>query len=92
MGSDPLFFSASCLFRLRHPPVLIGAAASWWGYMRAWITRQPRLDDPELQRFIRRYQRRALIVGKRRAVQEIDSRQAGVWQQTEMGLAGNSRR
>ena len=36
----------------------------------------PQLDDPDLRRFIRAYQRRALVVGKARAVAEIEARQA----------------
>jgi hypothetical protein len=36
-------------------------------------------DDPELRRFIRSYQWRALLRGKMRAVEEIEAEQAGEW-------------
>ena len=80
MGSDFLFFTASCLFRMAHPPYVLGGLASWWGYVSAALRGAPRLDDPELRTFIRRYQRRALVKGKARAIAEIDARQAPVWQ------------
>ena len=42
------------------------------GYFGAWIRRERQLDDKELIQFIRAYQRRALLVGKARAVAEIE--------------------
>ncbi|MEM6742405.1 MAG: glycosyltransferase family A protein [Pseudomonadota bacterium] len=80
MGSDFLYFTATCLFRMAHPPYLIGGLATWWGYVRAWATSAPQHGDEDLKRFIRSYQRRALRIGKARAVQEIDAAQAPVWQ------------
>lgn len=79
MGSDPWFFTASCIFRLAHRPFVIGGLASWWGYMRSWLKRLPRHGDRTLVAFIRAYQRRALRVGKARAVAEINARQAARW-------------
>lgn len=76
MGSDPLFFAASCVFRMAEPPLVLGGLAMMQGYLAAWIRRMPQLDDPDLSRFIRAYQRRALVVGKARAVAEIEARQA----------------
>ncbi len=76
MGSDPLFFAASCVFRMAEPPLILGGLAMMQGYLAAWIRRMPQLDDPDLRRFIRAYQRRALVVGKARAVAEIEARQA----------------
>lgn len=80
MGSDFPYFTATCLFRMAHPPYLIGGLATWWGYVRAWTTGAPQHGDEDLKRFIRSYQRRALRIGKARAVQEIDAAQAPVWQ------------
>ena len=79
MGSDFLFFTASCIFRMAHPPYVLGGLASWWGYVSAALKGAPRLDDPELRSFIRSYQRRALFKGKSAAISEIDTRQADVW-------------
>jgi len=79
MGSDFAFFTATCLFRMAHPPYVTGGLASWWGYVKAALTGAPRHDDPELRAFIRRYQRRALVVGKGRATAEVVARQAPLW-------------
>lgn len=79
MGSDFLYFTATAAFRMTMPPVLIGGLAIWWGYVRAMLTSQPQHGDRELMAFIRRYQRRALRVGKRRAIEEINQLQEPVW-------------
>jgi biofilm PGA synthesis N-glycosyltransferase PgaC len=73
MGSDPLFYAATCLFRMAEPPYVTGGFSMFWGYLRAWLRRERQLDDRELIAFIRRYQRRALLVGKARAVAEIEA-------------------
>lgn len=80
MGSDFLYFTATCVFRMAHPPYVIGGLATWWGYVRAWIAGAPQHGDEELKAFIRAYQRRAFVAGKARAVAEIDAAQKAVWQ------------
>jgi glycosyltransferase involved in cell wall biosynthesis len=74
MGSDFFYFTATCVYRLTYPPYVVGGLAMWWGYVRAMASGAPRYDDPDLRRFIQVYQRRALIVGKRRAVAELEGR------------------
>ena len=76
MGSDFWYFTATCLYRMAHPPYVLGGLASWWGYVAAWARGAPRHADTELAAFIRAYQRRALRVGKRRAAAESTARQA----------------
>jgi poly-beta-1,6-N-acetyl-D-glucosamine synthase len=71
--------TASAVARIAHPPVVVGTAGMLWGYVRGFVTRAPRYDDPEFRRFLRRYQRRSLLVGKRRATRELDARQVAVW-------------
>ncbi|MEC9103510.1 MAG: glycosyl transferase family 2, partial [Pseudomonadota bacterium] len=80
MGSDFFFFTATCLFRMAHPPYLTGGIATWWGYVKAALSGTPQLDDAELRAFIRAYQRRALVVGKSRATAEVVARQTPVWE------------
>ena len=72
MGSDPLFYLATCIFRMAEPPYVTGGLSMLWGYVGAWLKGARQLDDPELRAFIRAYQRRALRVGKSRAVAEIE--------------------
>jgi hypothetical protein len=79
MGSDPLYFTATALFRMTQRPFLVGGAAMLYGYFSALLRRLPRHDDAELRRFIRAYQRQALRVGKAQAIRNIESRQEPRW-------------
>ena len=44
-----------------------------WGWLRSALLALPRDDDLVFRRFLRRYQLRALLVGKKQAIEEIDS-------------------
>lgn len=79
MGSDPLFFAATCIFRMAEPPYVLGGLAMFQGYLGAWWRGEKQHGDAELRAFIRAYQRRALRVGKAQAVAEIDAAQAHVF-------------
>ena len=70
MGTSPVYMVASTINRLNDKPYVIGAAAMLWGYVWSALQRKPRYDDLEFRRFLRRWQWRALLVGKRRAVAE----------------------
>lgn len=76
MGSDPLFYLATCVFRMAEPPYILGGFAMLQGFVGAWLKGARQLEDRKLVSFIRAYQRRALRVGKGRAVAEIDARNA----------------
>lgn len=76
MGSDPIYFTASAVFRSLEPPYVLGSLAMMQGYLGAFFKRAPRLDDPELRDFIRDYQRRSLRMGRARAVAEIEAERA----------------
>lgn len=79
MGSDPLYFSATAIFRMTRPPYVIGGLAMLYGYGRAWWTGARQLDDPELCDFIRAYQRQALLGGKTKTIAAIEARQEVHW-------------
>lgn len=79
MGSDPLFYAATCIFRMAEPPRVLGGLAMMQGYLSAWWKGEKQLDDPELRAFIRAYQRRALRVGKAKAVAEIEAERAALF-------------
>ena len=87
MGSDPLYYAATCLFRAAEPPRVTGGLAMAQGYLGAWWRGAPQHPDPALRRFIRAYQRRALVVGRTRAVREIEARQAARFDPTGSGRA-----
>lgn len=80
MGTGLAYMTASSIFRLPHPPMVLGAMAMWWGYIKAALTRVPRYDDPEFRRFLRRYQMSCLLRGKRAATAMLDAKQASVWE------------
>jgi glycosyltransferase involved in cell wall biosynthesis len=79
MGSDPLFFLVTAIFRMTDRPYVWGGLATAQGYLGAWLRREKQLDDPELRRFIRAYQRRALFAGKAKAIAEQEAEQAALW-------------
>lgn len=87
MGSNFLFFTATCVFRMAHPPLVVGGLASWWGYVSAALKGTAQQEDKELRAFIRAYQRRALFVGKSAATAEIVARQTPVWEARVASLA-----
>ncbi|MEL6264758.1 MAG: glycosyl transferase family 2, partial [Pseudomonadota bacterium] len=80
MGSDPVFYAATCVFRMVEPPLVTGGLSMMLGYLQGWWQGRPRHPDPELVAFIRSYQRRALVMGKRRAVEAIEAERAALWQ------------
>jgi len=76
MGTDPFYFSATAVFRALEPPYVLGGLAMMQGYFGAMLKGTKRLDDPELVKFIRAYQRRALFGGRAKAVREIEAERA----------------
>jgi poly-beta-1,6-N-acetyl-D-glucosamine synthase len=89
MGTSPLYYLASAAYRLPAYPPLIGSAAMLWGYFSSALKRLPRYDDLEFRRFLRRYQRTALVMGKAAAAKRITERQANVWYAAHGGAAGD---
>lgn len=83
MGADPLYFFATAVFRGLEPPYVLGGLSMLQGYFGAWLRGERRLDDPELRAFIRRYQRRILLKGRVRAMEETDAAQAALWAATD---------
>lgn len=79
MGTRPSFMFASALKKMRTPPYVLGSLAMLLGYFNAWRNGTKRLDDDDLVAFIRAYQRRALIVGKARAIAEQEADREAVW-------------
>jgi glycosyltransferase involved in cell wall biosynthesis len=79
MGTSPLYLLASAAFRLFEHPVLHGSAAMVWGYFSSAARGVRRYEDPEFRRFLRRYQRDCLLLGKREATRRANAAQARVW-------------
>jgi hypothetical protein len=71
MGSSLLFMFASAIYRLNEKPYLLGSLAILWGWIKSSLQGKPRYNDLEFRRFLRSYQMRALLVGKKKAIEEI---------------------
>ena len=71
MGTGFLYMFASAVFHMNDKPYVFGAAAMMWGWLSSAIKGLPRYEDLAFRRFLRRYQRRSLVVGKARAVDEL---------------------
>jgi glycosyltransferase involved in cell wall biosynthesis len=71
MGTGLLFLTASALFRVNQKPYLFGSLAIIWGWVKSAALRKPRYENPTFRKFLRRYQMRALLLGKRRAIAEL---------------------
>lgn len=71
LGTHPLFFCAAAAQRaVRQPPYLTGALALAYGYFHAAFTGAKRHGDPEITRFVQRFQLRALLHGKRASAEQ----------------------
>lgn len=79
MGSDPLYFIATAVKKMAHPPYVLGGLATLQGYFGAWWRGEKQHGDAELRAFIRAYQREVLLKGKARTVARIEKERAAVW-------------
>jgi len=75
LGWHPVWECFRVLFRMSHPPYVIGGAALGGGYLWGFLTRRERSVSRELLRFHRKEQmsKLALIVKKRLRRQPVDS-------------------
>jgi len=59
-GYHPLFVAASCLRRLVRKPYILGSLGLSLGFIKGYLRRVPRVNDPLLIRYIRSQQLRRL--------------------------------
>jgi glycosyltransferase involved in cell wall biosynthesis len=71
MGTGFPYMLASAAFRLSERPYVLGSLATLWGWLKSAMESKPRYEDAEFRRFLRRYQWRSLLVGKKSAIREI---------------------
>jgi hypothetical protein len=60
---------------MRQKPYVVGGLAMFWGWLKSALQRKPRYQDAAFRKFLRRYQRRVLLVGKTRAIDEIHAKE-----------------
>ncbi|HEU4430012.1 MAG TPA: glycosyltransferase family A protein [Myxococcota bacterium] len=78
MGTGAVFMAASALYRFAEPPYVIGGLAMFWGWLRSALAGAPRYPDAAFRQYLRRYHRRALLTGKRRAVAALERETRGL--------------
>ncbi len=72
MGTGLPWMIATAIYRIPEKPYVVGGLAILWGWLKGAWQGQPRYADPEFRAFLRRYQWRALLLGKRRAIEALD--------------------
>ncbi len=73
MGTGLLWMLATAAYRVTEKPYIIGGLFILWGWLKASLQGLPRYEEPGFRDFLRRYQLRALLVGKKKAIDELDS-------------------
>ena len=74
MGTGLGFMLASAVSRINQKPNVVGSLAMLWGWLQSAPGRRPRYQDAEFRRFLLRYRRRALLVGKNQLLKQSSRR------------------
>jgi poly-beta-1,6-N-acetyl-D-glucosamine synthase len=74
MGTPFWYMAASALYRINKRPYVVGSLAMLWGWIASAIEGKRRYENLTFREFLRLYQWRALLVGKVRAMREIQER------------------
>lgn len=75
MGTGLPWILATAVYRIPEKPYVIGGLLIFWGWLKSALQQKPRYDDLEFRRFLRHYQWRALLKGKKRAIAELEAGQ-----------------
>ena len=73
MGSALYYVAAVALYRMFERPLVVGGWGIFWGYLRAMFSGAPRFEDGEFRNFLRRYELRSLVLGKRRTADHYNA-------------------
>ena len=76
MGTGFTYMAVSAIYRMREKPYVLGGLSMLWGWINSAIQGKRSYADPEFRNFLRRYQWRALLVGKKQAIAEIERNQS----------------
>ncbi len=79
MGTGLAYMTASAIFRMTRPPLLLGGTAMWWGFVKSMLQRKPRYEDKQFRKFLRKYQWNCLIFGKSAATKKLNQQQQATW-------------
>jgi len=78
MGTGLLWMIATAIYRIPEKPYIVGGFAILWGWIKSALQNKPRYDDMEFREFLHRYHMRALLVGKKKAIEEIEKNRADI--------------
>lgn len=73
MGSGLLWMLATAVYRIPERPYVVGGIYILWGWLKSRIQGLPRYEEPGFRQFLRHYHWRALLVGKRKAIEELEN-------------------
>lgn len=72
IGNSLIYVIARSVARLNEKPRIIGSLCTFWGYLHAMVKKQERYGDKTYRKLLRRFERRALLQGKRRAIERLN--------------------
>lgn len=72
MGTSVPYMFAASMYRTMRPPIIIGGLTMLAGYFWSMLTRRPRYENHEFRRFLRNYQTRCLLLGKKQATRRLE--------------------
>ena len=90
MGSSWYYVFASAIYRSLEPPFLSAGIGICYGYLRAWLTGHPRYDNPAYRRYVRRFEREQLLLGKRQALSRENARVRKLRSPTAVDAGGDT--
>jgi glycosyltransferase involved in cell wall biosynthesis len=74
MGTGFLWIAVTAIYRLTEKPYFFGSLAILYGWLKSRVLNLPRYQEEGFREFLQKYHRRSLLVGKKKAVAEIDER------------------
>jgi len=74
MGTGFTYMTISSVYRMIEKPYIVGGLAMLWGWIFSALRGDQRYEDTDFRNFLRQYQKRALLIGKKKAIEEINLR------------------
>ena len=74
MGTGLVWMLATTVYRIPEKPYVVGGLFILFGWIKSWLKGLPRYEEEGFRKFLRNYHRRALLIGKKKAIEEINLR------------------
>ena len=85
MGTTIPYILMSGFYRALHPPYVIGGLGIVYGYFLSMVQGRERYGDPTFRRYLVRYQRMVMRMGKKAAIERLNAEGAAVWNNRSSG-------